>query len=175
METYIGQIVLFPYNFTVRGFTPCNGDLLPISQYSALFSLIGTIYGGDGRTTFGVPDLRGRVPLGVGHGQGLSSYSLGAKDGLEQVPLSIAQLPAHAHNTVVNAADPLGRGVDPSTSPTNHYWAANGSYATGKNAKMAADAVVTDVTGNGEAHENRQPYLVLNYQMAVTGIFPSRP
>ena len=104
MEPFLGQLMLVPYNFAPRGWAFCEGQLLPISQYSALFSLLGTTYGGDGRTTFGLPDLRGRVPIGAGQGPGLSNYVLGAKSGVEQVTLTGSQIPSHSHAASTQSA-----------------------------------------------------------------------
>ena len=173
MEPFLGQIILFAGNFAPRGWAFCNGQLLSPNQNSALFSILGTIYGGDGRTTFALPDLRGRVPISPGQGPGLSNYKLGAKGGVEEVVLTEGQLPSHKHGAVAHAANPVGRGGE-SDSPNNHYWAVEGKYATNKNTEMATDAVETLSTGGGLAHENRQPYLAVNYIIALQGTYPSR-
>ncbi len=173
MDPFIGQIQAFGFNFAPRGWAKCEGQLLQISSNTALFSLLGTTYGGDGRTTFALPDLRGRVPISPGQGPGLSNYKLGAKGGVEEVVLTEGQLPPHKHPAVAHAANPVGRGGE-SDNPDNHYWAVEGKYATNKNTDMAADAVETLSIGNGLGHENRPPYLVVNYCIALFGIFPSR-
>lgn len=113
MEPFLGQLALFGFDFAPRGWMFCDGQLLPIAQYSALFSLLGTTYGGDGRTTFGVPDLRGRAPIHFGHGAGLSNRILGAMSGAEVATLTVANLPAHSHplhavNATANVSDPDG-------------------------------------------------------------------
>lgn len=173
MDPFIGLITIFGGNFAPRGWAFCEGQLLAINQNQALFSIIGTTYGGDGRTTFALPDLRGRVAISPGQGPGLTNYKVGEKGGLESVVLTEGQLPPHKHPAVAHAANPVGRGGE-SDSPDNHYWAVEGKYATNKNTDMAADAVETLSIGNGLAHENRQPYLAVNYIIALQGLFPSR-
>lgn len=157
---------MFGFNFAPRSWAFCDGQLLPISQNTALFSLLGTTYGGDGRTTFALPDLRGRVPLHEGTGPGLSSYLLGQKGGLENVTLTTAQIPAHTHSPQCSSDDPN------SGSPANGFPAAVGTpiYSTTQNASMGA----TGSAGGSQSHENRPPYLALNFCIALQGIFPSR-
>lgn len=168
MEPFLGQIMLVPYNFAPRGWAFCDGSLLPINQYTALFALLGTMYGGDGRTTFALPDLRGRVPVSSGQGPGLQSYPLGEAAGSESVTLVTAQIPAHIHMvqaaTSASAPDPAGHfpGTD---GLTNIYDATAGATM---NPQMIGPA------GGNQAHENRQPFLVMNYIIALEGIFPSR-
>ena len=179
-EPFIGQIIIFAGNFAPRGWALCDGQLLPISQNTALFSLLGTTYGGDGRTTFALPDLRGRVPLHAGGGPGLTNYRQGQKGGVEQVTLNTSNLPAHTHaaTTTTRAQSDYGD----SASPNNTVWAQDGAagaqpYSTrAPNSNMHSDAVEVSVqnTGGGQAHENRQPYLAINYIIALTGIYPSR-
>jgi microcystin-dependent protein len=281
-EPFIGQIMLVGFNYCPRGWAEANGALLPIAQNTALFSLLGTTYSGDGRTTFGLPDLRGRVPIGDGTGAGLSPYQLGQKGGVESVTLTSSQLPPHAHSITATSHNHVASGVLLDTTVegycsvtdgpnTTHYHDLQGhahdldftsvneagsyeaiSYATGyeeicqkeyetavkKNGKEAKknkclfqsrqvplyetstvppttvanadqetmlesvespagtgtvsassvtdENVIVDVqghtiagstTGNegdGEGHENRQPYLAMRYCIAITGIFPSR-
>ncbi len=160
MEPFLGQLMLVPYNFAPRNWAFCEGQLLPISQYSALFSLLGTNFGGDGRTTFGLPDLRGRVALGAGQGPGLSNYVLGEKAGQEQVTLLASQIPAHAHAASTQSAS--------ESNPTANVPAFVPIYS------KTADAALAPSGGQSGAHENRQPFLVLNYVIALQGIFPSR-
>jgi microcystin-dependent protein len=169
-EPFIGEIRMFSGNFAPRGWAFCNGQLMPISQNTALFSLLGTIYGGDGRSTFALPDLRGRVPLHAGQGSGLSDYPLGSRGGSEQVALTVEQLPAHSHALLASDSEGNQR------SPANHalatpeesliYSAAEPTVA------MAKGAIAP--TGNGQPHENRPPYLAVNYIIALFGIFPAR-
>ncbi len=172
-EGFLGEVRLFAGNFAPRTWAYCDGQLLSISQNTALFSILGTTYGGDGRTTFALPDLRGRVPVGPRNGPGLSSVRLGQKTGTESVTLTIAQIPSHNHTAVAGATSPVGRGGSSST-PTAKYWADGGNYATTKNTQMATDAVTVGDTGGSQSHENRQPSLGLNYIICTQGVFPSR-
>lgn len=168
MEPFIGTIMLFSFNFAPRGWAACNGQLMPIAQNSALFSLLGTQYGGDGRTTFALPDLRGRVPMGQGQGPGLSNYTIGQAAGEEQVTLSSAQLPPHTHgvNAAASATSKAPMGNLPAVSTAG---SAYGPTAAGT---MAAGMVQS--AGNGQPHSNLQPYLVGNWCIALQGVFPSR-
>lgn len=166
---FIGEIRMVGFNFPPQGWAFCDGQLLGIAQNTALFSLLGTTYGGDGRTTFGLPDLRGRVPLhhGGGSGPGLSPYSLGQNGGFETVTLTAAQMPSHSHSQPCSSDDPNAG------SPVNNVPAAvaNPVYANTANSAMA----VTGAVGGSQPHENRQPYLAINFCIALQGIFPSSP
>lgn len=172
MEQFLGEIGIVAFNFAPRGWALCNGQLLPINQNQALFALLGTTYGGDGRTTFALPDLRSRIPLHFGQGPGLSSYSLGEVGGAEAVALTVAQLPRHSH------AAQGASGAGSSSGPTGQVWAGSvlndTPYRSGgvPTATMAAGAITA--TGGGQGHENRQPYLTLNFIIALVGVFPSR-
>jgi len=165
-EPFIGQLMLVPYNFAPRGWALCNGQILPIAQSTALFSLLGTTYGGNGQTTFGLPDLRGRVPISSGQGPGLANYDLGQVGGSESVTLTTNQMPAHNHTIACNSGDPND------SSPANRFASGGGSYNSGANAAMAQGAAST--VGGSQPHENRQPYLTLNWIIALEGIYPSR-
>jgi microcystin-dependent protein len=164
-QAFIGEIRMFGGNFNPVGWVFCNGQLLPISQYDAVFALIGTTYGGDGVTTFAVPDLRGRVPMHQG-----SSHVLGQQAGVESVALTAATLPAHTHALGSSVAgSTLSPATDaPATATQNVYGAAPG-VAT----PMAA-GIVGASSGTGGAHENIQPYLAVSFIFCVEGIFPSR-
>lgn len=174
-EPFLGQILIFGLNFPVRGWAQCEGQLLPISQNSALFSLLGTFYGGDGRSTFALPDLRGRVPIGQGQGAGLTDRRLGSTGGAESVTLTAAQMPTHNH--IVNATNADGDKGGPggkilAASPPG----GNGSetiYSDTAPTRTMNSAMISNA-GGSLAHENMQPYLALNYQIALQGIFPSR-
>ena len=168
MEPFLGQLMLVPYDFAPNGWALCNGQLLSIAQNQALFSLIGTTYGGDGVSTFALPDLRGRVPVSSGQGPGLSSYSVGETYGAESVTLNTTQIPSHTH--AVNCDSAKGK----EAGPTGGYPADASSkiYASTANAQMNAGMI--GGTGGGAAHENRQPSLVLNWIIALQGIFPTR-
>jgi microcystin-dependent protein len=174
-EPFIGQIMMFAGNFAPKGWAFCEGQLLPIAQNTALFSILGTTYGGNGTTTFALPDLRGRVPIQPGQGPGLSPYSLGQMSGSESVTLIATQMPAHthafgAHGGQGDQPSPEGNvpavTVDPNTQqPLNSY---SGTVST----TMAPSSV--SLTGGSQPHQNMQPYLCLNFIIALEGIFPSR-
>lgn len=174
MEQYIAQIIMFAGNFAPRGWALCDGQLLSIAQNQALFSLLGTTYGGDGRTTFGLPDLRGRVPIHAGTGPGLTTVRLGQKGGSETNQLSVNQLPEHNHTGAVQAVSPIPRGENTGPNPENAYIAEGGVFAMGKNATMAADSVTIGKTGGNLPVNNIQPYQSVNYIIALVGIFPPR-
>jgi microcystin-dependent protein len=156
--------MLVPYNFPPRGWALCNGQILPIAQNTALFSLLGTTYGGNGQTTFALPDLRGRVALSSGQGPGLSNYLLGQVGGDESVTLNVNQIPTHAHS--------IGGTNSGSTSsrPAGNVNAQGGAYSSTSDSPMQP----TGGAGGGQPHSNIQPYLCLNYCIALEGIFPSR-
>ena len=165
--TFLGEITLVPYSFAPRGYAFCNGQILSISQNTALFSLLGTTYGGDGVTTFGLPDLRGRCALSSGQGPGLSSYALGEQTGTETVTLTTGQMPAHGHTA--NARDD-----DPNSPVVTNNLLANLQAYSNKAANTTLKNTMIGQTGGNQPHENRQPLLVLNYCIALQGIYPSR-
>ncbi len=171
-EPYLGMIILVPYNFAPRGWAFCAGQILPIAQNTALFALLGTTFGGNGQTTFALPDLRGRVPMGAGQGPGLDPYSLGTVLGTEEITLTVNQMPAHGHPATANAIDDDGS----SGSPTGKSLASiNNGYAAGNpTAVMNAGVVKVANAGGSQPHDNMQPCLALNYCIALEGIFPSR-
>jgi len=168
MDPFIAQIIMFGGNFAPRGWALCDGQLLAISQNTALFSLLGTTYGGDGRTTFGLPDLRGRVPIHPGNGPGLSSYRLGQKGGAEINTLTSANLPSHNHTINIKEE---GNTEDPNSS----FIASNGSNSFGTSSDsgntLATGAV--NNTGNNQAVNNIQPFQCVNYIIALQGTYPS--
>lgn len=180
-EPFIAQIMMFGGNFAPRGWALCNGQILPIAQNTALFSLLGTTYGGNGQTTFALPDLRSRVPLHPGQGPGLSPYSLGQSGGTETVTLLQTQMPAHQHPFAV----PTSSATANSPSPANNLLttgvvtvAGNDidvvGYRSGVQADGAMQPGVTGIAGGSQPHENIQPYLCVNFIIALEGIFPSR-
>lgn len=166
MEPLLGQIQIFGFNFPPRGWAFCDGQLLPISQYQALFSLLGTTFGGDGRTTFALPDLRGRVSVHVGQGPGLARYLWGQKGGAENVTLTVQQLPSHNHIPICSSDD-----AD-AGSPEGNVPAAVGTpiYSGSGSTSMAA----TRNAGGSREHTNIQPVLGLYHCIALVGTFPSR-
>ncbi len=172
MEPFIGQIQAFGFTFAPRGWALCDGQVLPIAQNTALFSLLGTTYGGDGRTTFALPDLRGRMALHFGQGPGLSSRSIGQKSGVENVTLAVAQTPAHSHVVTLKGTDSAAS----STKPENNHLASGNIYAPpgGNLVNQAADATTVSSVGGGQSHDNMPPFLVINWCIALTGVFPSR-
>ncbi len=163
-EPFIGEIRMFAGNYAPQGWALCDGQLLAISQNDALFSLLGTTYGGDGRTTFGLPDMRGRLPIHEGAG-----HRLGEKAGSEQVSLTANQLPAHSHalNASTNAAANTSpaENVTAVSTDTNIYGADN---------PVSMDAAMLSNSGGGQPHDNVMPFQCLNFIIALFGIFPSR-
>ena len=172
-EPFVGQVIAVGFNFAPVGWALCQGQLLPISQNAALFSLLGTTYGGDGQSTFGLPDLRGRAALGMGQGSGLQPYVLGQPGGVESVTLTANQFASHTHalQAAATATTPTpGSGVVLGTPA-----AATPIYATGAGiGTTLAPSAVSPATGGGGPHENRQPSLTINYIISLFGIFPSQ-
>jgi len=170
-QPFIGEIKLFCCNFQLQGQAFCAGQLLPIAQYDALFALIGTTYGGDGQTTFGLPDLRSRIPIGLGNGGGLSPRTIGEQSGTENVTLLSTQLPVHTHG--MNCNNTTGN----SSNPANNFPAAQSQlapYAAAATGASAMKANMISNKGDNQPHPNLQPYLTINYLIALEGIFPSR-
>ena len=170
-EPFVGELRMFAGNFAPRGWAFADGQLLAVSQNDALFSLYGTTYGGDGRTTFGLPDLRGRVPIHAGSGPGLTPRSLGSKSGAETVTLTTAQLPSHAHawpatNSAATERDPGGH-VPAAAAGTARAYGTTGTAIT-----LSPDVV--ESTGGSSPHTNIQPFLCVHFIVALTGIYPTR-
>ncbi len=165
-EPYLGQIMVVAFDFAPRGWAFCNGQLLPINQNQALFSILGTTYGGNGQTTFALPDLRGAT---AAHVDATSAYVLGVKGGKETHALTSAEMPTHTHTARASSA------AATSASPTNAAWADTRSqslYAATSDTAMAPGAL--QAVGGSQPHNNMPPYLVLNVVIALQGIFPSR-
>lgn len=176
-EPFLGEIRIFAGNFAPRNWAFCDGQLVPVSQNAALFSLVGTAYGGDGRTTFGLPDLRGRLPMHPGSGPGLTARRLGQKGGAESVMLSEAQLPKHTHNigATNNPGDATtpGGNIPAATGEGTSEVPATKAYAnTVPNAELRREIVRP--AGGGEAHDNMPPFLCVNFIIALAGVLPSR-
>lgn len=178
MEGTLAEVRMFAGNFAPRGWLLCNGQLLPISQWTAVFALVGTIYGGNGQTTFGIPDFRGRIALGTGSGPGLPVVNIGEMSGVESTTLISSNLPFHNHQVTGNiirqgsadgvlSTDPTAR----RTGPANIY-----TNATDELVNMAPIAVnlSTTIAGSNQPFSNRCPYIGINFIMCVEGIFPSR-
>ncbi len=168
-EPFLSEIRMFSFNFPPQGWALCNGQLLPINQNQALFSLLGTTYGGNGQTNFALPNLRGQVPMHFGNG-----HNLGEAAGSESVTLNISQMPTHVHLMTGNTAK-TGAVNATQGAPTNNYWANSGklSYSTSPPDSAMSPATVTNI-GGSQPHENRSPFLVLNFCIALIGIFPSQ-
>ncbi len=172
-ESYIGEIRMFAGSFAPRGFAFCDGQLLAVSQNEALFSLFGTIYGGDGRTTFGLPDLRGRVPIHHGSGPGLTPRTLGQKAGAERHTLSVAELPAHSH-TMKASNDAASE-----SNPAGNVLAGNVAvdiYNSNPTSQTLSDSVPEAISkvGGSQSHENMQNFLAIHYIVSLFGVYPSR-
>jgi microcystin-dependent protein len=170
-EPFLGQIQTFGFNFAPRGWALCNGQILPIAQNTALFSLLGTTYGGNGQTTFALPNLQSRVPVHFGQGPGLSPYDLGQASGTETVTLTANQIAAHAHPYA-----PAANGGDAtSAKPAGKFMAntAAAVYAPTSDGTLMGNQT-TGPAGGNQPHENLQPYLAINFCIALEGIFPSR-
>lgn len=172
-DPYIGEIRMFGGNFAPRGWLFCDGQLVAISEFDALFNLIGTTYGGDGVDTFALPDLQSRLPVHQGIGPQGTNYALGQTGGLEEVRLTTPQLPVHTH--LATAGDPTAQ---PSTSPADRLWASSSraAYSTDTTTAGAAmsGAAVGPVGGN-QAHDNMPPFLVVNFIISCYGIYPTQP
>jgi microcystin-dependent protein len=161
---FLGEIRVFTFNFAPKGWALCNGQILPINQNQALFALLGTMYGGDGRTTFALPNLQGRVPL---HADSVNYYQ-GATGGEENHTLNLAELPTHTHPAVAssNPADQAG--------PAGNFWALESANAYSGAANSTMDPATIQAIGGSQPHVNLSPYLTLNFCIALQGIFPSR-
>lgn len=169
-EPFVGEIRMFAGNFAPRGWAFCDGQLLAVSQNDALFSLLGTIYGGDGRTTFGLPDLRGRLPMHAGTGPGLDSRRLGAKLGTEQETLTVNQLPSHTHP--IRASSAAGSQSD----PNDEFLGASPNVRVYRPADANADMAAASISeiGGSRSHTNVMPFLCVHFIIALFGIYPSR-
>lgn len=173
---YIGEIRMVAFTFAPNGWADCNGQLQAISQNTALFSLLGTTYGGNGQTTFALPDLRGRVPVHTGQGPSLGNRVQGEIGGLEQVSLTTAQLPSHIHPATANV--PVTNAVANQTQPDGHRLATandgESNYSDGAAKGNVEAAVSIGSAGGGQPHENMPPFLTIRFLIAMVGIFPPR-
>ena len=174
-DVYLGFIAMFGFNFAPQGWAFCAGQLLPIQQNTALFSLLGTTYGGNGVQTFGLPNLQSRVPIGMGTGPGLSNYVIGQSGGTENVTLLTTQIPAHTHQMTASGDIPTlnaASGNSLASSPRGGTQMPN-VYAAGFTTPVTMGSTTSQAGGN-QPHSNIQPYLAINYCIALQGIFPAR-
>jgi microcystin-dependent protein len=172
MDPFVAEIRIFPFNFAPRGWAWCDGQLLPISQNTALFSLLGTTYGGDGRSNFALPDMQGNAPMHPGQGPGLSLHDLGEQSGAETVTLLESEIPSHNHNLMAATPPALLFAPTPSTGLARSsggpaYIASNAGLV-----QMNPQAVAP--AGGDQPHNNMMPYLTLNFNIALQGVFPPR-
>lgn len=187
---FLSQIDLFAFGFAPKGWAMCQGQVLPINQNQALFALLGTTYGGNGQTTFALPNLAARVPISMGQGPGLSNYDIGATGGTDSVALATNEMPSHSHvidTSGLSAKAKCKSGAGDQKTPVGGVPAKDAGGANTLYSLLAPDGIMSALsvvaggsvtagtTGGGQPHENRQPYLVLNYCIALQGIFPSRP
>lgn len=168
-EPFIAEIKIFAGNFAPRSWAFCDGQLLPVSNNTALFSLIGTTYGGDGRTTTALPNLQDRAPMHPGRGPGLTSRRLGDRVGVETVTLNETQIPSHSHTVRASSSGP-----NDLTAQNHSLPAFPGLYSSDSSSLVSMDSAAVANSGGGQAHTNLQPYLTLNYIIALQGLYPSR-
>jgi microcystin-dependent protein len=173
---FLGEIRLFAGNFAPKNNALCTGQIVSIQQNAALFSLLGTFYGGNGTTTFALPDLRGRAPLGFGQGPGLSSYSIGEQDGTESVTITNSTMPMHTHivtasTTNANQTTPGSNGFAALQAPWQRFWTAD---AKKNGPATQLNNAIIGFNGGNQPHENRMPTIAISMIIALSGIFPSR-
>jgi len=181
-DQFVAEIRIFPFNFPPTGWAFCNGQLLPISQNTALFSLLGTVYGGDGKSTFALPNMQDNVPMQSGQGQGLSERFLGEMSGVESITLLQSEMPVHTHVISASNAEPTTDAPSAAEFTARGFWdsgSESGQLAfyipqSGNPAVTMAPQALS-LAGGGLPHNNMQPYLTLNFCIALQGIFPQRP
>jgi microcystin-dependent protein len=172
-EPFIGEIRMVGFNFPPKGWTFAEGQILPINTNQSLYSVYGTMYGGDGRTTFGLPDLRGRIPIHAGTGNGLPTYDIGQYGGAPTVTLQQTQIPSHTHTGSLKASDQAQNNNQ--ASPNSLCKPALGIYdALTPDKNMHPDSIAVQNSGGGQAHDNMMPYIAVNFCVALVGLFPSR-
>jgi len=174
-EPFLAEVIMFAGNFAPRGWAFCQGQILLIQQNSTLFSLLGTTFGGNGQTTFALPDLRGRVPVGTGQGPGLPSIDLGEVSGEPTHTLIITEMPAHNHQAQAQGNSNPGDTASPNSGTWATSTARDNVYINAApNGPMAANTVTVGIAGGSQPHNNMQPFLGMNYIIAIEGIYPSR-
>lgn len=171
-DPFIGEIRIVGFPYAPEDWANADGALIPVNQNPALFSLYGTLYGGDGRTDFGLPDLRGRVPIHVGHGPGLTNHNQGDAGGAELVTLVASQTPVHTHKATAYAK----AATADQTTPDGHFWSEPGrnAYSAEQDCKMNENAVQVEANQGGDPHANMQPYLTLRFIVSLDGMYPQR-
>jgi microcystin-dependent protein len=170
-DPFVAEIRIFPFNFAPKGWAWCDGQLLPLSQNTALFSLLGTTYGGDGKSNFALPDLQGRAPMHPGQGPGLSLHDLGETGGSEAVTLLTSEMPNHPHGMMAAAQDPATAKLI-SNNASFSLSQGGGIYQDTQNAQLAPEAIAPQ--GGDQPHNNMQPYLTYFFCIALQGVFPPR-
>lgn len=174
---FVAEIRIVGYNFAQRGWAFCSGQIMSIQQNTALFSLLGTTYGGNGQTTFGLPDLRGRVPVGFGTGAGLATVDLGEQAGVEGVTLLTNQIPLHGHALNAGLLNPQNAAQNVAAPTTQAYFGLSGpnqTYSDVATPAVSFHPAALATAGSGLQHENRQPFLTCNFVIALQGVFPAR-
>ncbi|MBB3045291.1 phage tail protein [Nocardioides soli] len=170
-DPFVAEIRIFPFNFAPKGWAWCDGQLLPLSQNTALFSLLGTTYGGNGKSNFALPDLQGRAPMQPGQGPGLSDRMLGEAGGSETVTLLESEMPAHSHSLRASTADAADTNEP---TPSASYATSSGGRLYQQNADTELDPDTLSVAGGDQPHNNMQPYLTCYFNIALQGVFPPR-
>jgi microcystin-dependent protein len=171
MDPFVAEIRILPFNFAPKGWAFCDGQLLPLSQNTALFSLLGTTYGGDGKSNFALPDMQGNSPMHPGQGPGLSLHDLGETGGSETVTLLESEIPVHTHNLLVDAADP---GEDRTPAGEALARSTGGNLYALPTSLVQLSPNATTPAGGDQPHNNMQPYLTLNFCIALQGVYPPR-
>lgn len=174
-DVYVGEIRMYGFSFAPRNFAHCNGQILQVIQYTTLFALIGTTYGGDGRITFALPDIRGRSVVHPGQGPGLSNIQWGQRSGVETTTLTVSNMPSHVHQAILHATSTDGN----EEGPANHFLAGDPredqySNAPAPNVTMNMACITMQPSGSGQAFGVRDPYIAIYYSIALTGTFPPR-
>lgn len=170
---FVAEIRVFPFNFAPTGWAKCNGQLIPISQNTALFSLLGTFYGGDGKSTFALPDMQGNAPMHWGQGPGLSQHELGEHAGAASVTLLVSEIPAHTH--VLRASSESGTHGSLTASSALGVTTGGKMYSSNTSPQVTAGFPSLPPAGGDQPHNNMAPYLTLNFCIALQGVFPQRP
>lgn len=173
MDPFVAEIRIFPFNFAPKGWAFCDGQLMPLSQNTALFSLLGTTYGGDGKSNFALPNMQGNAPMHPGQGAGLSLHDLGETGGSETVTLLKTELPSHSHSAGAQTV-PLGSTALPSGTATLTRPASGNLYTATTTPLVAMSPQTIAPTGGDQPHNNMQPYLTLNFCIALQGVYPPR-